>query len=61
MTGPYAPPPVLPVSLLMSSARVYLNSHYVTDVLGGMLLGAAWTCLCQALVLAPARRTSATD
>jgi membrane-associated phospholipid phosphatase len=40
--------------LLMSSARVYLNSHYVTDVVGGMLLGAAWTCLCQALLLAPA-------
>jgi membrane-associated phospholipid phosphatase len=42
--------------LLMSSARVYLNSHYVTDVIGGILLGAAWTCLCQALLLAPPRR-----
>jgi membrane-associated phospholipid phosphatase len=42
--------------LLISSARVYLNSHYLTDVLGGMLLGAAWTCFCQALLLAPSRR-----
>ena len=42
--------------LLMSSARVYLNSHYLTDVIGGILLGAAWTYLCQALLLAPARQ-----
>jgi membrane-associated phospholipid phosphatase len=44
-------------SLLMSAARVYLDCHYVTDVAGGILLGAAWTCFCQGLLLALARRS----
>jgi undecaprenyl-diphosphatase len=41
--------------LLMAASRVYLGRHYVTDVGGAMLLGAAWVCACQALVVALAR------
>src|SRR5262249_34749336 len=37
---------------------VYLTSHYLTDVIGGILLGAAWTHLCQALLLAAACQSS---
>jgi undecaprenyl-diphosphatase len=39
-------------SALMSASRVYLGYHYLTDVCGGMFLGTAWICFCQALLLA---------
>jgi undecaprenyl-diphosphatase len=45
--------------LLMAASRVYLGLHYVTDVGGALLLGAAWVCACQALVLALARTVRA--
>jgi membrane-associated phospholipid phosphatase len=38
--------------VLMAVARIHLGCHFLTDVLGGMLLGAAWICLCRALLLA---------
>jgi membrane-associated phospholipid phosphatase len=41
--------------VLMATARVYLGCHYVTDVLGGLLLGVAWVCFCRALLLTLAR------
>jgi membrane-associated phospholipid phosphatase len=47
---------------LSASARLYLGSHYLTDVAGGILLGGAWLDACQALFLfrvrnhAPRRR-----
>jgi len=33
------------MTLMVSVARMYLGVHYLTDVLAGMLLGAAWTTL----------------
>jgi len=32
-------------------SRLALGAHYATDVLGGLLLGAAWLCLVFAALL----------
>jgi membrane-associated phospholipid phosphatase len=44
--------------VLIGASRVYLGRHYVSDVLGGMLLGAAWVLLCRGIVAAVARRAA---
>jgi membrane-associated phospholipid phosphatase len=40
-------------ALGMSATRVYLGAHFVTDVVGAMLLGSAWLCLCVAVLTRP--------
>lgn len=40
----------LPVA--MGASRIYLGVHYLSDVVGGWLLGAAWFCACWAWVRA---------
>jgi membrane-associated phospholipid phosphatase len=40
---------------LSGAARIYLGSHYLTDVAGGILLGGAWLSACQTLFLLRAR------
>lgn len=37
--------------LLMALSRVYTGRHYLTDVVGGMLLGSAWVCFSTGLFL----------
>lgn len=37
--------------LLMGTSRVYLGSHYLTDVLGSLFLGLAWVYGCVLLLL----------
>jgi undecaprenyl-diphosphatase len=47
------------VTLLVGVTRLYLGVHYLTDVLGGWCLGAAWALLCdmiQRLTLGRFRR-----
>lgn len=44
-----------PVS--MAAARVYLGRHYLTDVVGSLLLGTAWVLWCLALLLLTAPKT----
>lgn len=44
-----------PVS--MAAARVYLGRHYLTDVVGSLLLGTAWLLWCLALLLLTAPKT----
>jgi membrane-associated phospholipid phosphatase len=36
---------------LISASRIYLGTHYPTDVAGGILLGGAWVYFCQGLLL----------
>jgi undecaprenyl-diphosphatase len=43
------------VIVLVGFSRIALGAHYLTDVLGGMFLGASWLTLCL-LVLRPLRR-----
>jgi membrane-associated phospholipid phosphatase len=38
-------------TVLVSGARVCLGTHYPTDILGGVLLGAAWVFTCRAMLL----------
>lgn len=49
--------PVLAAALLVAAAvaasRVLLGVHYLSDVVGGLLLGAGWVALCVALLLRP--------
>jgi undecaprenyl-diphosphatase len=40
---------------LMAAARVYMGRHYLTDVVGGVWLGASWVFLCRAVQAALAR------
>ncbi len=35
--------------LLMAFSRVYTGRHYLTDVMGALLLGGAWVCFCTGL------------
>lgn len=37
--------------LLMALSRVYTGRYYLTDVLGGLLLGTAWVCCSTGLLL----------
>jgi undecaprenyl-diphosphatase len=39
------------VAAAVGASRVLLGVHYVSDVVGGLLLGAGWTALCAALLV----------
>lgn len=39
------------VAVLVAASRVLLGVHYVSDVVGGLLLGLGWTALCAALLV----------
>jgi membrane-associated phospholipid phosphatase len=37
--------------VLVAASRVLLGVHYVSDVVGGLLLGLGWTALCAAVLV----------
>lgn len=39
------------VAVLVAASRVLLGVHYLSDVVGGLLLGVGWTALCAAVFL----------
>jgi membrane-associated phospholipid phosphatase len=39
------------VAVLVAASRVLLGVHYVSDVVGGLLLGLGWTALCAAVLV----------
>ena len=39
---------VIAVAVMVSASRVLLGVHYLSDVVGGMLIAAAWVCVCTA-------------
>jgi membrane-associated phospholipid phosphatase len=39
------------VAVLVAASRVLLGVHYVSDVVGGVLLGTGWTALCAAVLV----------
>jgi membrane-associated phospholipid phosphatase len=41
----------LGVAVLVATSRVLLGVHYVSDVVGGLLVGCGWTALCVALLV----------
>lgn len=40
------------VAVAVTASRVLLGVHYVSDVLGGLLLGVGWTAVCAAVLVA---------
>lgn len=40
------------VAVLVAASRVLLGVHYVTDVVGGLLLGLGWAAICTAVFVA---------
>jgi membrane-associated phospholipid phosphatase len=47
------------VVLLIGCSRIYLGAHYLSDVLGGFLVGAAWLAACISGIETVRRRRSA--
>ena len=45
------------VTLVVGASRVYLGAHWLTDVLGGYALGAAWVALLMVIGLLLRSRT----